>query len=613
MAKQQPLKDHFIETRMFTTRVLTAMLCILALLLILLARLVYLQLYNHDVYKDLSDKNHVDIRAVPPIRGLIYDRNGTLLAENVPAFSLEIIPERQDDLEQTLADLAMLVDISEQDIRRFKKNRRHTPRFEPVPLKTRLSDEEVAIIAVNQHRFPGVNIEARLVRHYPYANTLAHTLGYVGRINERELQNIDTENYRGTNHIGKIGLEKYYEDQLHGQIGYEQVEVDARGRIFRVLERTPPTPGANLLLHLDLEVQRTAEQALIGERGAVVALDAKNGGVLALVSTPAYDPNDFVNGIDIKTYAGLRESQEQPLFNRAIRGRYPPGSTIKPLVGLAALEYQIVHPAHKINDIGWYQLKGDERIYRDWKKEGHGRVDFNAAIAQSCDTYFYDLGFKLGITRIHNFVSQFGFGEPTQLDMGEELSGLLPSADWKQGSRGLPWFPGDSLNVSIGQGFWLVSPIELATGIASLVNRGQTWQPSMVAALEQGDSMTHINPTRLHPTVTLKNDNNWQQALQAMEDVVHGPRGTARKIGLNAPYRMGGKTGTAQVFGIKQDEEYDASKLDRRLHDHALFVGFAPIEDPQIVVAVVVENGGSGSSTAAPIARAVMDSFLLTP
>ncbi len=611
MASHSTLKDHFRETRLFTNRAVIALFLAVALMILLLVRLFDLQVLQHDTYSVLSDKNRVHIRAVPPTRGLIYDRNGALLAENLPSYQLEITRERVTDLDSTIAELRQLIDISDENIVRFKKRLKRTQRHKPVPLRTRLSDIEVARFAVNRHRFPGVDTVAHLYRHYPFNGRGVHALGYVGRISEQELHRIDNTNYEGTDFIGKTGIEKFYEDLLHGEVGVERVETNAQGRTLRVLERTPPIPGLNLYLNLDIELQRIAEAAFGDNNGALAAIDPSDGSVLALVSMPTFDPNLFVGGIDSKTYRALQDSPDQPMFNRVLRGRYPPGSTVKPFVGLAGLEYGLIDPNVSTYCQGWYMLDGDERKYRDWKKTGHGHMDLTQAIVESCDVYFYDLALTLGIDRISQFLEPFGFNDLTGIDTSGELTGLVPSRHWKRQVKRTIWYPGETLITGIGQGFFLATPLHLAEATATLSRYGHQLRPRLLAATEDPDSREIIGrPAVPNITVPVLDRANWDYIIRAMTKVVHSPKGTARRIGQGAKYKIAGKTGTAQVFGIKQDEEYVEEEIAKKLRDHALFVGFAPVENSRIAVAVVVENGGSGGAVAAPIARKVMDYYL---
>jgi penicillin-binding protein 2 len=517
-----------------------------------------------------------------------------------------------EDLNILIRELKDVIEISGDDEERFRRELGRKRRFEGVPLRYRLSDKEVARFSVNRHRFPGVDIHARLTREYPMGSLGVHALGYVGRIDETELQRIDEANYRATSHIGKTGVERAYEDMLHGQVGYKHVETNAQGRVLRELERVAPVPGGNIYLTIDASLQAVAEAALKQQKGAVVAIEPATGAVLAMASTPGYDPNLFVNGIDVDTYRGLNASPDRPLFDRAIFGQYPPGSTVKPFVALAGLERVPEHANEQAWCGGWYRLKGHKRRYRDWKRGGHGRVGLKRAIVESCDVYFYGLALALGIDPLHDFMTQFGFGMKTGIDLEQEVSGLMPSSEWKMRTQQMPWFPGETLITGIGQGFTLATPLQLASATATLSLRGRRLKPRLVERLE--DPETHeqtVFPPQSLETVTLSDPRHWDRVFEAMTDVIHGERGTARRIGVGAQYHMSGKTGTAQVRGLAQDEEYDEEQTPKHLQDHALFIAFAPTEQPRIAISVIVENGGSGSKMAAPIARQVMDYYLL--
>lgn len=609
------LKDLYSETRIFSARAWVFWCALIFLTLLLVARMFYLQIVQFDRYATMSDNNRVLLQPIPPNRGLIYDRNGQLLADNVASHSVNLTLEHIEDLDQTIASLGEIIGVSEQDVARFHKRRKQYRRpFQSIPLRYKLTEKEIARIAVNSHDLAGVSVEAQLVRHYPLLASTAHLLGYVGRINEKEIKIIDQAEYAGTNSIGKIGIEKFYESDLHGDVGYRRVETNARGHVLRVLERSAPLPGNDIQLYLDSQLQQVAEQALGDRRGAVVAIDTESGGILALVSKPSFDPNLFVTGIDTRTYAALRDSPDLPLFNRALRGQYPPGSTLKPFVALAGLELGYTDWQHTLYDPGWYQLTKDGRYYRDWKKRGHGRVDLQTAIVQSCDTYFYQMAHHMDVDKVHDFLSQFGFGQNTGLDMAEALKGILPSSDWKRNALGESWYTGDSLNASIGQGYVLATPLQLATATAVLANRGKWLQPKLikqrVVNSNQAVPEDDAGPQKSFETVQLNDQVNWEKMIEAMELVVHGERGTAKKIGRDVSYRIAGKTGTAQVIGIKQDEEYDEEKIAERNRDHGLFIAFAPVTEPKIAIAVIVENGG-GSSSAIPVARKVLDAYLL--
>jgi penicillin-binding protein 2 len=606
------LKDHFLEYRLFTTRLIVLLVISGLIVLALFSRLFYLQVIAHEHFTTLSEDNRVKLQAIPPNRGLIYDRNGILLADNLPSFRLEITAEQVDDMSATLAELGKIIDIRESDLTRFKKLLSRKPRFEAVPLRFHLSDEEVGRFSVNRYRFPGVDIQAGLARHYPLGKLAVHALGYVGRIDENALKYLDPSNYTGTSHVGKIGIEKSYEDILHGKVGVQQVETTAQGRVLRVLQRTPPVAGRNLYLTLDSRLQYAAEKAFGDHTGTAIALDPRNGDVLALVSMPTYDPNLFVNGIEQADYTALRDDENQPLFNRALRGQYPPGSTVKPFMGLAGLEQGITSANSTTYCPGFFMLPGSTHKYRDWKHYGHGTVNVVAAITQSCDVYFYDLAMSMGINRIHDYLAHFGFGEPTHIDIQGELGGLLPSPEWKRARRHQPWFPGETLITGIGQGFFLTTPLQLAQATATLANRGLRIRPTIVRAEQEAGSNALLpHPMQIDETITVNDPANWDTIINAMVDVVNSPHGTARLIGHDSRYTIAGKTGTAQVFGLKQEEKYDESKIDEKLRDHALFIAFAPADNPKIAVAVVVEHGGHGASVAGPIARRIMDSYLL--
>ncbi len=606
------LNDPHQETRLFSRRLLTALVMVIGLLGVLLGRMVYLQVYNHQHYATLSQKNRMSLLPLPPTRGLIFDRHGRVLAENIPSFTLELIPEKVSDMPDTLARLSQLIELSEDDLRRFNERRRHSSSFKAIPLRFRLSETEVARIEARRHQFPGVQVSSELVRHYPFGSLAVHAIGYVGQINEAELARLDTSNYKGTRRIGKTGVERYYEHLLHGTVGMRRVETNAQGRIIRTLERTPPVPGRHLYLTLDAEVQAVAEAALGEQRGSVVALDPLTGEVLAITSRPGYDPNPFVTGIDRASYRRLSTDPDRPLFDRALRGQYPPGSTIKPIIGLAGLEFGETTFAQRLFCRGWYSLKNDDHRYRDWKKTGHGHTDLNKAIRESCDVFFYDLALKLGIDRISSYLGQFGLGQRTGIDLHGEAAGLNPTRSWKRRAKREPWYPGETLITGIGQGFTLTTPLQLAVATATLATYGLRFQPHIARAHKDplSDEIHYIEP-QLKAIVPVVKKADWDYVVQAMLDVVHNLHGTAHKISRKAPYRIAGKTGTAQVFTIPQDEEYDAEEIELRLRDHALFVAFAPAEDPRIAVAVIVENGGSGGAVAAPIARRVMDSYLL--
>lgn len=608
------LRDPLRESLLFNRRLMFMIAGISLLSLILLGRLFQLQVINNAHYSTLSEKNRVNILPIPPIRGLIYDRNGVLVAHNIPSFYVNVVPEQVENMDATLKLLGNLISLTDQEIKRFKKQLKRKRKFVSIPLRYRLNDTEVARLSVNQYRLPGVQIKAELLRHYPIGELMAHVAGYVGRISERDLRRLDTKQYGASSHIGKVGVEKYYESLLHGDIGHQRVETNARGRIIKVLERTLPTPGKTLYLNVDSNLQATAYKAFGENNGALMAVDPGTGAVLAMVSVPSYDPNIFVQGLEEEDFQKISKSPRRPLFNRALQGQYPPGSTIKPLLGLAGLELDEVYAYNPIDCKGWYMLEDDvdERRYRDWKRSGHGATNLVSAIAESCDIYFYDLSYNLGIDRIHQYLSAFGMGKKTGIDMEGELVGIVPNKDWKRRNYNEMWFPGETLINGIGQGFMLATPIQLANFTAALTQGGKRFKPSILKATQdpKTKALESVEPVSLQSVHQIKLS-NWEVILRAMRKVVHGTKGSARGISYGIKYTMAGKTGTSQVFGIKEGERYRQDKLSKKLHDHALFVGFAPYKNPSIAVSAIVENGGGGGSVAAPIVRKVIDNFLL--
>ena len=621
MAEPLVLKDHTGESRIYFERAVLGFGLLIFLTLLLVARLFYLQIVQHNIYTTLSDRNRIQVQSLPPNRGLIYDVNGELIADNIPSHNLTITIERVDDLDATLAKIDELVGVSDAQVESFRKRLRRRQRpFESVPVLFKLPQEEMARVSVDLYAMPGVEIEAKLVRHYPKGELMAHAVGSVRRINEQDVQRLDRVAYSGTDLIGKIGVERFYESELLGRVGYRRVETNALGKVMKVLDLTLPVSGKDLVLYVDSSLQRVASDALGDRRGAIVAIDPSTGGILALVSKPGYDPNLFVTGIDYATYAKLRDSIDVPLFNRAIQGQYEPGSTIKPLLGLAGLVTGVIDPEFTIEDPGWFQLPNDERLYRDWNWTksglgGHGVVNLQKAIYRSCNVYFYTLAVKLGIDRIHEYFELFGFGLNTALDLPEARDGLLPSKAWKRAARGLPWYPGDTVNIGIGQGDMLVTPLQLATAITVIANRGKWIAPRM---LKEGSDLLYQSSAVVPEDINLVPEYIWELIISSMQMVVHrgnqgfGENGTAwAHIGRNISYNMAGKSGTAQVVAIRQGEEYDEDKLEERQRKHAWFVAFAPVDKPRIALAVLLENGGGGSKFAAPVARQVLDYYLL--
>jgi penicillin-binding protein 2 len=602
-------RNKMAEQKLFRSRAIFMAIVIFSLLSILAGRIAFLQIVEHQKYQDLSENNRIQLRPVAPNRGLIYDRNGILLAENIPSYSLTLVKERVNDVDQTLDYLKTLIDISERDEEKFRKRLKYRRRpYEAIVVKYQLDEEEIAKVMVNRFYLPGIDVEARLIRHYPEGKVSVHALGYVGRINEKETQYLDKKQYSATKHIGKLGIEKRYENELHGQVGYQKVETNARGRILQVIEQVDPVPGKDIVLHLDQRLQKAAAKAMKGYRGAVVAIDVATGGILTQYSNPSYDPNSFVTGISHKEYSGLRNNPDLPLVNRAIRGQYPPASTLKPFLGLSFLEANAVTWQDTIYDNGSYQLENDDRLYRDWKRTGHGFVDLHRAIVESCDTYFYDSAFKTSVDNISPFLGKFGFGRNMTFDVPNALSGLLPDRKWKKEQRGRSWYAGDTLNLGIGQGFMLATPLQLATATAVLAAKGKWHTPRLMDTLA-GES--NIVDSQALDDIILKDPKNWDKMFVAMADVITGSRGTGRALGYNLKFTMAAKTGTSQVVSIAQNEEYDSETLAERNRDHALFIAFAPLDSPVIAIAVIVENGESAGRTAGPVAKAVMQEYLL--
>ncbi|MEY3288578.1 MAG: penicillin-binding protein 2 [Pseudomonadota bacterium] len=602
------IKDHSLESRLFVNRIVVAFIIIVLLTSGLIVRLIYLQIVGHEHYSLLAKDNSIKIVPLVPDRGMIYDRHGKVLAENTPSYSLELIPEQIVNMDETLLRLQKLLAIPDEKIEQYQKLRKRQKRFVSSPLLLGMNDEELAKFAVVRPYFPGVDIHTQLVRHYPYSDLAAHVIGYVGRINEAEIKDLPLAEYRGSTHVGKLGIESSYENELHGKTGYAEIETNVQARLLNTLKEVAPDPGANLHLTLDIDLQKTAYDALGTFNGAVVAIDIKTGGVLVFVSRPGFDPNPFVVGIANDAYQALQKSENQPLYNRALRGLYPPGSTVKPFIALAGLEYEAVSAQQKLFCPGFYQLPGVSHKYRDWKKGGHGSVDLNQAITESCDVYFYRLAATLGIDHMHSFLQQFGFGEKSGIDLIGEKAGLLPSREWKRDQKKQAWYPGETLITGIGQGYHQVTPLQLARATATLANKGKVVTPFLVNTIVNSQG-TRPGSELQNVTLPLK-PNNVTTVIEGMINVVHSAHGTAKGINTNINYQIAGKTGTAQVLGIKQNTKYNENAIDFKFRDHALFIAFAPADDPKIAVAVVIENGGHGGSVAAPVAGQVIKQFL---
>ena len=608
MPEPIPLKDHETEKRLVNKRLIACAALVLAISCALVGRMYFLQVTEFDYNSTVSENNRVHVLPIAPERGFIYDRNGVLLADNQPSFNMTLTRERAGDTAKVLDSVISILHLPEDEHAVFAKalkQARHP--FDPSTLLYELSEEQIALLAVNQYRLPGIEVQAQFVRHYPQGDHFAHSVGYVGRINEKEAKQVDPTQYGGTQSIGKTGIERFYEPELHGRVGFEEVETNAQGRVMRVLRHTDAVPGKNIVLSLDITLQEAAEEALGDRRGSIIALDPKTGEVLAMVSKPSFDPNLFVTGISSKDYSGLRDSIDKPLFNRALRGLYAPGSTIKPEVAIAGLDSGVISASTRVFDPGYFQLPNVAHKYRNWNHSGDGWVDLNAAIMRSNDTYFYDLASKLGIDRLHDYLSMFGVGQKVSLDMFEESPGLMPSREWKRNTRRQTWYPGETVILGIGQGYMQVTPLQLAQATALIANKG-IWNRPHLARTVDGAAPVDEHPM---PNIVLHDPKEWAQVNHAMQLVMHDARGIARASAQGAQYRIAGKSGTAQVVAIRQGERYNRLKTAERNRDNALFVGFAPAENPQIVISVMIENGEAGGRVAGPVVRKVMDAWLL--
>ncbi|MBP8173173.1 MAG: penicillin-binding protein 2 [Aeromonadaceae bacterium] len=609
------IKDDGAEAALFKRRAIVAMCGVVVLSLMLLANLYVVQILHHDDYQTRSNDNRIKVVPVAPPRGLIFDRNGVLLAENRPVFSLEIIPDQVDDLPAMVDELIALLKLDAEEKDRFLKEVKRHRRFQPVALAEQLTEEQVALFSVNQHRYQGASIEAYLKRFYPYADTLTHTLGYVARINTTDLKKLEDEgkltNYAATRDIGKLGIERYYEDVLHGQSGYQEVEVNNRGRVIRTLRYQPPIAGQDIFLTIDIRLQQKAQQLLMGQRAGLVLMEPSTGAVLAMVSSPSYDPNLFVRGIRSKEYSDLLNDPARPLINRVTQGGYAPASTVKPLLAVMGLNEGAITPYSKFFGGPFFQLPGSSHKFRDWKKWGHGWLDVYRAIEVSADTFFYDLAYRTGIDSMNKYMTAFGFGQLSGIDLKEETQGVMPSRDWKRLRRHQGWFLGDTISVGIGQGYWTATPIQLARAHSILTQHGHNIVPHLMKATRTGLGPQEPYREPTNKALEVKNDLYWKVAMEGMYLVINGPEGTGRKAFANTPYKAAGKSGTAQVVGIKQDQKYDLKRIKQEHRDNALFVVFAPYEAPKAVISLILENAGGGSTNAAPLARALMDTYLI--
>ncbi len=619
--RRSQIRDYQAEARLFASRAIVAFFGIVVLMGLLVANMYNIQVNQFQDYQTRSNDNRIKVVPIAPNRGLIYDRNGVLLAENRPVFNLELTPEKIKDIDATIQELQTILEITPEQIERFHRERKRTRRFKSVPLLTQLNEKQVAVFSVNQYRFPGVEISATLKRYYPYGEVLTHVIGYVSRINDRDMQRLIREekdaNYQATRDIGKLGIEKYYEDLLHGTAGYQEVEVNSRGRVIRTLKYVPPVPGKDIVLNLDINLQLYVHQLLDGRRGSAIVLDPRDNGVLAMVSSPSYDPNAFVHGISGKAYRDLLNDKNRPLVNRTTLGIYPPASTIKPFMAVAALQEGVITPNTTRNDPGYWRIpNSDTRPFRDWLRWGHGRVDVIKSIEESVDTFYYQIAYDLGIDRISNWMMMFGFGDYTGIDIYEESKANMPTRDWKMSRHKTPWYKGDTIPVGIGQGYWTATPMQIAKATSVLVNNGAVSAPHLLkSTIDNGDNFEEQETSEYvtYPPIQNVPEKYWDIAKEGMRRVNHGTRGTARRSFYNMSYQTAGKSGTAQVFGLGENEEYNADEIAEHLRDHALFTGFAPFDDPKVIVTLVLENAGGGSSNGGPMARKIFDRVVLGP
>ncbi|HCE2206356.1 TPA: penicillin-binding protein 2 [Vibrio parahaemolyticus] len=619
--RRSQIRDYQAEARLFASRAIVAFFGIVVLMGLLVANMYNIQVNQFQDYQTRSNDNRIKVVPIAPNRGLIYDRNGVLLAENRPVFNLELTPEKIKDIDATIQELQTILEITPEQIERFHRERKRTRRFKSVPLLTQLNEKQVAVFSVNQYRFPGVEISATLKRYYPYGEVLTHVIGYVSRINDRDMQRLIREekdaNYQATRDIGKLGIEKYYEDLLHGTAGYQEVEVNSRGRVIRTLKYVPPVPGKDIVLNLDINLQLYVHQLLDGRRGSAIVLDPRDNGVLAMVSSPSYDPNAFVHGISGKAYRDLLNDKNRPLVNRTTLGIYPPASTIKPFMAVAALQEGVITPNTTRNDPGYWRIpNSDTRPFRDWLRWGHGRVDVIKSIEESVDTFYYQIAYDLGIDRISNWMMMFGFGDYTGIDIYEESKANMPTRDWKMSRHKTPWYKGDTIPVGIGQGYWTATPMQIAKATSVLVNNGAVSAPHLLkSTIDNGDNFEERETSEYvtYPPIQNVPEKYWDIAKEGMRRVNHGTRGTARRSFYNMSYQTAGKSGTAQVFGLGENEEYNADEVAEHLRDHALFTGFAPFDDPKVIVTLVLENAGGGSSNGGPMARKIFDRVVLGP
>ncbi|GKW12291.1 MULTISPECIES: peptidoglycan DD-transpeptidase MrdA [Pectobacterium] len=611
--ERKPFRDYTAESALFVRRALVAFLGILLLSGVLVANLYHLQILRVDDYRTRSNENRIKLVPIAPSRGIIYDRNGTPLALNRTIYQLELVPDKVDSLKETLEALRPIVNLTDDDLENFEKERKRSRRFTSIPVKTGLDEIQVARFAVNQYRFPGVEVKGYQRRYYPYGSALTHVTGYVSKINDKDVERLTKEekiaDYAATRDIGKLGIERHYEDLLHGKPGYEEVEVNNRGRVIRQLHEQPPQAGRDIYLTLDLSLQIYIEKLLEGSRAAVIVTDPRDGGILAMVSTPSYDPNLFVDGISTKNYTKLQNDPDRPLINRATQGIYPPASTVKPYIAVSALTAGVITTNTSLFDPGWWQLPGSEKRFRDWKKWGHGRLNLTKSLEESADTFFYQVAYDMGIDRLSEWMNKFGYGEKTGIDISEESAGNMPTREWKLRRFKKPWYQGDTIPVGIGQGYWTATPIQMNKALVTLINDGQVKTPHLLYSSRENGV---IVPFRQTENLQIGNIHSgyWEVAKDGMYGVANRANGTAHKSFDDAPYKIAAKSGTAQVFGLKENETYNAHKIAEHLRDHKLMVAFAPYKDPKVAMSIILENGGAGPTVGA-ITRQILDHILL--
>ena len=605
------------EEKLFVRRALVAFALVVICFIILGVNLYRIQVDQHSYYQTRSNENDIKMIPIAPTRGLIYDRNGIPLVRNVTWYDILITPYKIDNMQETLKQLTPMVDLTPEEIETFEHELKQNSRYKPVELKGELTDEQVARFSVNQFRFTGVTIDTYEDREYPYGADLAHVVGYVSKINDNDFKRLNAEgvgeNYAADHNIGKQGIEGYYESLLHGKTGYQEVEVDNHGRIVRVLKEVPPVAGQNVYLTLDLHLQQYVESQLAGQRAAALIEDPRDGSVLAMVSAPSYDPNPFVKGISYKAYKTLLADKNLPLINRVTQGLYPPASTVKPYMAMSALLTKVITPSFTIFGAPTWTLPGTDRKYRDWKKSGHGTLDVTKAIEESADSFFYQVAFMMGIDRIHTMLSQFGYGKPTGIDLNEEYAGLLPSREWKQKVHKHAWYQGDTVSVGIGQGYWIATPIQMVKALVALLNNGRVINPHLLEKSQRGTEQQLYQPKAAQPQIGDPKSPYWSLVRHAMFGMANAPNGTGYKYFHTAPYGIAAKSGTSQVFSLKQNQVYNAKMIPTRLRDHIFYTAFAPFNDPRVAVALILENGGSEGVTAAPLMRNILDHIFLPP